>query len=61
MTKIEYLHDEGDGNYCICPDAIVTIPASNIQNKVDLRPFQIRHKYANKQTTGVSEQVGATN
>jgi hypothetical protein len=54
MTKIEYLHDEGDGNYCICPDAIVTIPASNIQNKVDLRPFQIRHKYANKQTTGVS-------
>jgi len=57
MTKIEYMQDEGDGNYCLCPDVIVTVNTSSIQNKVVLRHSQIKHKYVNEQVTEVSEQV----
>lgn len=59
MAKIIYMQDEGDGSYCVCPDVIVTINTSNIQNKVALRYSQIKHKYVNEQATEVSEQVRA--
>ena len=51
------MQDEGDGSYCVCPDVIVTINTSNIQNKVALHHSQIRHKYVNEQATEVSKQV----
>ena len=59
MTKVEYMQDEGDGSYCVCPDVIVTINTSNIQNKVALHYSQIKHKYVDEQATALSEQVGA--
>ena len=51
------MQDEGDGSYCICPDMIVTVSTSSIQNKVALCNSEIKHKYVNEQCTEVSEQV----
>ena len=33
MIKIQYLHREGNSNYCICPDVIVTALSSSIKQK----------------------------
>ena len=60
MTKVDYLCHERDGNYCICPDVTVTVPASQIQNKVDIHHSDITHKYPNAQLTEVYEEVNRT-
>jgi hypothetical protein len=57
MIKIQYLHMEGNSNYCICPDVIVTTLSSSIKQKINVDPLQIKHKYRNEQTVEVSEQV----
>jgi hypothetical protein len=57
MIKIQYLHREGNSNYCICPDVIVTALSSSIKQKINVDPLQIKHIYMNEQTVKVSEQV----
>lgn len=57
MTKIQCLYDERNSNYCICPDKIITTPASDILDEINLDALQIRHKFANEQTVEVSEEV----
>ena len=58
MAKIEYVHDEGNGTFCMCPDVTIAIPASDIRNKIDLQPNQIKHKCVNKRTMEVTKEVG---
>jgi hypothetical protein len=38
-------------------DVIVTALSSSIKQKINVDPFQIKHKYRNEQTVEVSEQV----
>ena len=57
MADIQYLHDEGDNKYCIGPTEPFAIAVSHIQEKVNILPCQIKHKYENGQSFEISEQV----
>lgn len=57
MAKIQYLHDEGNGFFYICPDIVYTVETTNIHKKVDISPSQFKNKYINEQNFHVSEQV----
>ena len=57
MAKIEYVHNEGNGSYCLCPNVTVAIPAFDVKYKVDAHYNQIKHKRVNEVITEVTEKV----
>ena len=57
MANIQYLHNEGNNRYCICPDVMVTEPVSSINRTIRVDATQITHKYVNHQSVLVSEKV----
>ena len=60
MANIQYIHDEGNNCYCICPDVIVTEPVASINRTIRVDATQIRHKYVNHESVLVCEKVRET-